>query len=113
MCYFLLEISALYPAIKLTFGRNKFGRRTVYNLQARVRNKFGRKDIVQFTDQITFIEKVIKSLTNFIYQNVSPMEVSSSNMSSNLLMILVMSNCNLLLRWYFEFYNIGISKCFH
>ena len=36
VCNFLVEISTFKQAIKLTFGRNKFGKRTVQNLQARI-----------------------------------------------------------------------------
>ena len=35
-CNFLVEMSTFKQAIKLTFGRNKFGKRTMQNLQTRI-----------------------------------------------------------------------------
>ena len=36
LCNFLLEISTFRSAVKLTFGHNRFGKRTVYNKQTRM-----------------------------------------------------------------------------
>ena len=36
MCKFLLEMSTFTPATKMTFGRNKFGKTAMYNLQTRI-----------------------------------------------------------------------------
>ena len=60
MYAFILEISTFKQAMRLKFGINNFGKRTIYNLQTKARlekNPLG---------------KLIKSLTNFIYQWVPP-----------------------------------------
>ena len=55
---FLLKITIFTPAIKSIFGRNKFGKSSVQNLQTRIYFKKKSRD------------KLIKPLTNFIIQNV-------------------------------------------
>ena len=59
--HFLLEMSASTHAIKLKFGHNEFGKRTVYNLQTRIR--FSKKS----RDQVHK-----NSLNDYIYQRVTP-----------------------------------------
>ena len=61
LCNFLPEMSTFTSAIKLTFGRNGFSKKTICNLQTRIH--FSKKSRNQ-VDEIIY---------HFIYQNVSPM----------------------------------------
>ena len=69
----------------MTFGRNGFGKRTVYNLQNRTKYIFRK----------SHVNKLIKSLINFIYQNVTLIYASNSYHVKNCKWYVIMSNCNL------------------
>ena len=59
VCNLLVQVSTFEQVLKLTFGRNKFGKRTVQSLQTRIKKK--KKSL----------DQVDESLANFIYQKVS------------------------------------------
>ena len=58
VCNFLVEMSTFKQAIKLTFGRNNFGKKKLKNLQARIR--FQKNSCVQIgknIDQLHLLKK--------------------------------------------------------
>ena len=68
MCNFLFEISTFKQAIKLTFGRNKFGRWTVFSLQTRIHflEKVTYEQIDKIIDQFYLSKNIISVTFNFI-----------------------------------------------
>ena len=71
VCNFLIEILKFKQAIKMTFMCNKCDKRTAKNLKTR----------------ISHVIKLIKRLSNFSYQKVSPMQFSNSYHVNNLKII--------------------------
>ena len=65
-CAVLLEMPISIQAMKLRFGRSKFVERTVQNLHTRI--WFLKKRL----------KKLMKELLKFIYQRISPTQVSNS-----------------------------------
>ena len=60
-----MEISIFRQAIKLTFQRNKFGKRTVQNLQTRIHvQKKSRDQFDKIIDQVHLLKNIPMCVSN-------------------------------------------------